>query len=117
MIPESVFIVTIIVSLLVQATELFLLKLFIQYSVRKYAEKVFVPAALVMLVSAIIPFILEYMMQPSMYRFLAVGFASVVSVLLSVYVLGIDAKTRSLVEMKIKNFLKKRRVDEQQNFE
>jgi len=107
MIPESVFIVTIIVSLMVQITELYLLKLFIRYSIKEYILKVVARCLLVLIVSAIIPFLFNFVMQPGLVRFIVVGSTSVFSVMLSVFSLGIDADTRNLVGMKIKTTIQK----------
>lgn len=107
MMPESVFIVTIVVSFMVQITELFLLKLFIKYSVRAYVVKVVMLCLLVMVLSAIFPGIVYYLMESGLIRFLAVGFTSVFAVMLSVYTVGIDRETRSLVVSKVEATLQK----------
>jgi len=105
--PESVFIVAIVVSFMVQITELFLLKLFISYSVRAYVVKVVWPCMIVMVISAIIPFMLTNMLEPGLSRFITVGFASVFAVMISVFTLGIDRETRVLVVLKVKTIIQK----------
>lgn len=105
--PESVFIVTIVVSILVQMTELLLLKLFIPYSVRSYFREVLWLAFLVMLISGIIPYLLTIILVPGFIRFLAVGFTCVITIATLVYYIGIDLETRNFVVRKIKTTIQK----------
>jgi len=100
--PESVFIVTIIVSIMVQITELFLLKRLINYSVWAYAKQVVWLSLLVMVVSAIFPYLLSKMLAPGFIRFLVVGFTCVITVATSVYYIGIDKETRRIIVQKLK---------------
>jgi O-antigen/teichoic acid export membrane protein len=100
--PESVFIVTIVVSMMVQITELFLLKRLIIYSVMAYAKQVVWLCLLVMVVSAIFPFLLSMMLAPGFIRFLLVGFTSVITVAASVYCIGIDEETRHVIVQRLK---------------
>lgn len=107
MIPESVFVVTIAVSILVQITELLILKRFLVFSVKDYVLQVVLRCIMVMIVSAILPFFIAYIQEPGLIRFITVGFASVFTVMLSVFTLGIDQETRGMVLLKIKTFLQK----------
>jgi len=100
--PESVFVVTIVVSIMVQITELFLLKRLIIYSVRAYAKQVVWLCLLVMVVSAIFPYLLSTMLAPGFIRFLVVGFTCVITVVTSVYYIGIDKETRRIIVHKLK---------------
>ena len=100
--PESVFIVTIGVSLLVQIVEILLLKKFIPYSAKAYAKQVVWLCLLVMGISSVIPFLLTELLEPGFVRFLAVGTACVITVSSAVYYVGIDNETREFVVRKIK---------------
>jgi len=99
--PESVFIVTIVVSIMVQITELLLLKKLIVFSVRSYVKDVVFLCLLVMTGSAIIPYLFSSMIVPGFTRFIVVGFVSVIAVSSTVYFWGIDKETRNLVIQKI----------------
>lgn len=99
--PESVFIVTIVVSIMVQITELLLLKKLIVFSVRSYVKDVVFLCLLVMTGSAIIPYLFSSMIAPGFTRFIVVGFVSVIAVSSTVYFWGIDKETRNLVIQKI----------------
>lgn len=105
--PESVFIVTIVVSILVQITELLLLKLFIPYSVRNYLREVIRPGILVMLISGIIPYLFTISLVPGFIRFLVVGISCVIAIATLVYYVGIDLETRKFVVRKVKTTIRK----------
>lgn len=105
--PESVFIVTIVVSILVQMTELLLLKRLIPYSIRSYFREVIWPGFLVMFLSGIIPYLLTIILVPSFIRFLVVGFTCVITIATLVYYIGIDLETRNFVVRKIKTTIQK----------
>jgi O-antigen/teichoic acid export membrane protein len=105
--PDSIFIVTIVVSVMVQVAELLLLKLFIRYSVKEYVIKVVGRCILVMAASAIIPYFLCTMLESGFTRFITIGFASVFAVMISVFTLGIDSETRGLVVLKVKFIIQK----------
>ena len=65
---ESVFIVTIVVSILVQMTESLLLKRLLTYSVRSYFKEVIWSCFLDMLISEIIPYLLTTILVSSLIR-------------------------------------------------
>jgi O-antigen/teichoic acid export membrane protein len=100
--PESVFIVTIAVSIMVQITELFLLRRLINYSIRTYANKVIWICLLVAVVSAIIPYMVSTLLVQGFIRFLLVTFTCVITVATSVYYIGIHKDTRNIIIQKIK---------------
>jgi len=100
--PESVFIVTIVVSVMVQITELFLLKRLIKYSVWAYTKQVVWLCLLVVIASAIFPYMLSTMLAPGYLRFLVIGFTCVITVAISVYSIGIDKETRNIILQKLK---------------
>jgi O-antigen/teichoic acid export membrane protein len=99
--PQSVFIVTIVVSIMVQITELFLLKRLISFSIIGYMKQVACICILVMIVSAIFPLLLFLIMDNGFLRFIIVGLSCVITVSSSIYFLGIDQDTRKLVIQKI----------------
>lgn len=99
--PESVFIVTIIVSLIVQITELVLLKKLISYSIKAYAKEVVGIGFLIMITSVVLPYLLVVLLEPGFIRFLLVGFTCVITVSTSIYFIGIDAVTRIIIIHKL----------------
>ncbi|MDD4969983.1 MAG: hypothetical protein PHT07_11195 [Paludibacter sp.] len=105
--PQSVFIVTIIVSIMVQITELLLLKRLITYSVIAYVKYVVLLCVLIMVVSAVLPYIFTFLLPQGFTRFLIVGVLSVITVTTSVYYWGIDKDSRNLVSQKILAYTQK----------
>ena len=100
--PESVFIISIGVSVMVQITELFLLKRFILFSVWTYAKEVVWICLLVVFTSGMLPYVLNTSIAPGFIRFFVVGFTSVLTVSISVFFIGIDKETQSSISEKIK---------------
>lgn len=105
--PESVFIVTIVVSVMVQITELVLLKRYISYSVKAYAKQVVWLCLLVMAISAILPYLLNIMLAPGFIRLIVVGVVSIITVSTSIYYIGIDKETQYLIVQKMKTTIQK----------
>jgi len=99
--PESVFIVAIIVSVIIQFVELILLKRLISYSIRSYVKQVIWLSLLVILISTVIPYLFLISLEPGFLRFIIVGFVSVISVSSVIYYIGIDKETQKLVVQKI----------------
>jgi hypothetical protein len=100
--PESVFITTIAISLLVQITELVLLNRFITFSIWSYGYQILRFCFLVLVVSAILPYFLTLILTPGLGRFLIVGFSSLITVAISIYYFGINNETRDYVNQKIR---------------
>lgn len=105
--PESVFIVTIVVSVMAQITELFIVKGLVSYSIKAYIKKVVWVCLVIMIISGIIPYLISTMLLPGLIRFILVGFTSIVTVGMSIYFLGIDKETRNLVVQKIMTEIQK----------
>jgi len=100
---ESAFIVIAIWGALANIAELILLKQRIDYSIRKYTMEVYVKSLMVCVSSGILPIAVFSMMQPGIVRFLFVGTICVLSVLTSVYFIGIEANMRQKVNQKIQS--------------
>lgn len=107
--PESVFWVTIGVSLLVQVVEILLLKKFISYSARAYVKQVVWLCLCVTGLSIVFPYLLTVILKPGFVRFLAVGITCVITVSAAVYYAGIDSEMRKFVVQKIRAIILKRK--------
>ncbi len=107
--PESVFLVTIGVSVLVQTVEILLLKKFIAYSVRAYMKQVVLRCLFVSAVSVVLPYLLAFSLAPGFVRFIAVGVTCVIAVSYTVYYAGMDSETRRFVVEKIRAIILKRK--------
>ena len=113
--PESVFIVTIVVSILVHMVDLLLLKRLITYSIKYYFREVLWPSFLVMLVSGIPPYLLTFILGPGLIRFLVIGFTGIITVAISVFYIGINIETRNFVVRKIKTIIQRLMIDNKKN--
>lgn len=98
---ESVFVVQFCISLIVQIVRLFLVRKKIQLSIKDYVVNVFIPIAVVTIVSTITPYILFVKMDKSIMSFLLVCIISIISVLLAAYFLGLSPSERKIVNEKV----------------
>lgn len=105
---ESVFIILMIYSILANLAELIILKQRVLFSLRQYVQKVYLKCILVCIVSTIIPLLAHRFLAPELVRFFIVGFACAFSVIVTVYWVGIDVKTRKLVIDKLRLICKKK---------
>jgi len=107
--PESVFYVTMGVSILVYVSDLLLLKRLVSFSIKSFFMLSVFPCLLVGIVSSIIPIILETFLVPNIITFFVVCLVSVVTISIAVFFLGLDVKTRNLLIKKIKFFFDNKR--------
>lgn len=107
--PQSVFVVSIGMSILIQITELNLLKRMITFSIKGYVNEVIRLCVFVLIVSAIVPYFITYSIHPGFLRFLVVGFTSVITISLSVFYIGVDKSTQNLVFQKLNLMIQNRR--------
>jgi len=105
--PESVFIVTIFFSVLIQVTELILLKKLISFSVKTYFKEVIFISILVLIIAAIVPFFVSIIFEQGILRFLIVGFSSVIALFFTIFYIGIAKKDKNLIVSKIHIVIKK----------
>ena len=100
-IPEVVFVINLIIVMILQIVKVKIVCPSVGMSVPKYFKKVYLPAfvvsAMIFLIS-LIPFIL---MQEGFGRLLVVSVTSSVSLLLAVYMIGIDKYERMFIKNKI----------------
>ena len=105
--PQSVFVIMIICGMACQINRIYFANKYLQMSISDYLIKVVTHPLFVLLVSAIAPFVYSRYCQIEMallYIF-AVSAVSVLSVLLSVYYLGLDKVERMYVISVIKSRL------------
>lgn len=104
-IPELVFIVNIMVSILVQIVKLFVVSKQVGLSKMYYVSDVFFRSIAVALISGIIPCTIWYLVDQGIVRLLIVGIASVVFVPAVIYGIGISSEERQVINSKIKFFV------------
>lgn len=88
--PESVFIVTIVVSMIAQIAELIFLKRLISYSIRAYLKQIIIRCGFVILTSATVPYLLTIYLTPGLNRFILVVTISLLMSAIAIFFIGID---------------------------
>lgn len=101
-IPEWAFYTQIVICLIAQLARLLLVKPLINLSLRAYAREVIVPCVSVLFTSSVLPIVIKFFMQESILTFMIVVVCSIVSVLTSIFWLGMTSQERQLVLTKIR---------------
>ena len=106
--PEVVFIVHFLIVVIAQIARLIMIRPMIHLSLQKYFMEVVMKIACVVLTSVILPFIVYFLLpKETLYSFLSVCSICVISVLASVYCIGLGKGERRFVIEKIKGFKQK----------
>ena len=105
--PISVFVVHLLICATAFGVRLLIVRPMIRLSLTDYLKRVLLKCIEVVLVAAILPFILKYFLPESMSSFFLICTASVISVLLSVYSVGLNFNERCFVDKKILLFISK----------
>lgn len=106
--PESVFIVQIIATIIVDfGVNLILLKRIANINISNYMNNLIFPVFRVSVVALIAPILLVNNMNEGIPRLLSVIILSTISILLTVYLIGINNQTRTLINKKVISMLKR----------
>lgn len=90
------------------ALNVWALKIYLpQFSVRDFATNVFGVCSIITFLSIIPPFIVQKILEESIWRFLAVGITAVGSVAALTYFVGLDRNSRLMVKNKVLNLYAK----------
>ena len=101
MIPETVLIVAIVISVICEMARLYMLRTMIHLSVRSFLSKVYFNVLSVTIVSAIIPYFIQQQIIENFFTFIVLSCVSVICTLLSILFVGCSKKERLLVYEKI----------------
>lgn len=101
-IPESVLIVSIVISQCCLAARLYMLRKMIGLSSIKYLKEVYLNIIIVSVVAAILPVILTYKLQEGLITFLILCFVCVFTSGLSIFYIGCNQKERIFAITKIR---------------
>lgn len=96
-----VFVIHFCVEVMAQCARMLLLRNLINLSIKDYLTHIYIPIAFVVFGSIIPPFFIHSLFHESWIRFVAVGFTCVVSVLTSVYYLGLQKQERYVIKKQI----------------
>ena len=107
--PISVFVITIIMTLFAEIVACFVLKRYLDYSVKDYLIQVYGRCLLVSVLSFPIPFVIHLIMPYGFLRLMIVVLVSSISLCLFVYYCGfsknIRDKVSALIKKKIRAYL------------
>lgn len=106
MIPETVIIISIIISQCCLVARLIMLKNMIGIRVKEYLKKVWINVVLVGCISAIIPLWLESITHESLYCFISLSIICVITTVVTELHVGCNANERQFVYDKIKKVIK-----------
>lgn len=101
--PESVFVVALLISVTCLLLRLVFLKRMVQLSIRHYLNKVCFNVCIVSLSAVIFPYIIYMYMGYGWQRFLSVATASLLCSSISIYVIGCSISERRFILDKIEN--------------
>lgn len=106
--PSSVFVVHLCVCLLAFMVRLYIIRPMIQLSLTKYLKHVVIKCIVVTFFALILPLILKIILpEENILYFLLVCFTCLLSVSVSIYVLGLDISERLFVKHKVVSILSK----------
>lgn len=105
--PESVFVVQLVITGITQFVKVQLVKRAIHFSIRQYTYHLILPLLIASIVSIIWPGIAYFFMEQGVLRLVIVGLISVVSVVVSAYLLGLENYERQIVNKQVVAFFDK----------
>ena len=105
--PTSVYVVSIIMTIINQGVCMILLKRVFPYSIREYLKEVIWPCLLVSVISTVLPLGLHFLLPSSFFRLIIVAITGVGSTALVSYYMAMNHTERQLVSDYIHRFLRK----------
>lgn len=99
--PHVVFIIAIIIAIISLFVRLTMLKTMINIQVKSFLYKVVINVTIISILSALIPTAIFFSLGPGFKRLLLVTFTSILSTTLMIYIIGLTAKERNLINNKI----------------
>lgn len=106
--PESVFIIQLVITGIVQFVKVQLVKREIHFSIREYTYHLIIPLIVASLVSAVLPGIAYCFLEQGVVRLIVVGAVSVFSVIGSAFLFGLNHTERQMVISQAANIWNKR---------
>jgi hypothetical protein len=100
--PESVFFTHLLYAILAQVVRMYLVHNLIRFSIRNYIKDVIIRIVGVVILSFTLPLFCYLSMEVSLTRFLTVGVTAVISVLISIYFIGLEQNERNFIKNQIR---------------
>lgn len=107
-IPEVVFIVSLVISLIIQFVKLWIVGPMIDLPKKSYLLNVFFRALVVAALSFVIVFPVFYYFNASIVRLVTSSFLCCSVVLILAYLIGLDLEERCMIKAKVTSFIKKK---------
>lgn len=104
---ETIFVLAIIQQILMLIIRVILIKKIIKFPVLFYIKEVVVRGFSVLFFSCMIPTYIFFILQESFLRVVLITLASTLSLIITIYVLGLSLEEKVMCNEKIKNFLRK----------
>lgn len=100
--PETVFAVQFAITFGAQITMLLIIRPLIKISLLEYSKEVFLKPIMVSLIASVLPVGIYIYMSNTLLSFVAVTAVCVISVLVSIYFLGLNSNEKQLINSKLK---------------
>lgn len=101
--PIYIYICNIIIFILLWIVDLYLLRKIFSFSMKKYLKIVAIPCILIMLISAVFPYVVHQFMSESFLRLAVVSVVAIVAVVIISYIILLDDKEKELFTGILKN--------------
>ena len=101
-IPEWAFIIQIILCIVAQVARILLVKPLINLSIGAYIKQVVTPCASVTIIASIVPVLLAMYLSDGFLSLVLVSLISVISVIVSIYYLGLEKSEKEFLLSKLK---------------
>lgn len=104
--PISVYIIDLLIYLVMTVIKLFLLKNQINFDLVDIVKKVILPFVVIGLISFVVTTFFYYHFSQGFFRLVVICCFSTVSIIVGTWFIGCDDRTRNLIKMKAKEFVK-----------
>lgn len=94
--PESVFVIQLAITCIVQFVKVYIVKNKINLSIRQYTYHLVLPLIIATAASLILPVTIYFLLKQGVVRFIVVSFVSIISVVASAYLLGLTRTERQI---------------------
>lgn len=105
--PQITLYVSIVISVIALFARLGILRTLVNLPMKPFIYNVIRPILLVSVVAAILPYVAECLIEHTLIRFFSVGLISLVSVLFSIYFLGLNIDEKQFVKQKMIDYFQK----------
>lgn len=95
--PVYIYICNIIIFILLWIVDLYLLRKIFSFSMKKYFNKVAIPCILIMIISAVFPYVVHQFMSESFLRLIIVSVVAIIAIVIISYIILLNNKEKELL--------------------